>query len=307
MSSKNTPQTATDTAHLNAQLIPIDLLDPDPKNPRTIELTEEEEPGLEDLAASIRSVGLITPISVVQQGSRYRILAGHRRTQAAKMAGLTKIPAVIHKEETQEKSLVIQIVENVQRQKLSLKDLCEAVLDLKVTHKMSPGEIAKELGRSKSWVSFLLSVAESQGLAKKAVEEGMINDMTWAYQFNTLPKETQEHIYTEAKAEGTGIKRSTIEAAKYPPPPVYTPEPVVHKNPTAQVLDLPSEAFMGASAVENDLLDMPAEASISVDRDAGSLWVVRAPVDNFVRLLQSLGRPVDTSEDIVKGLKDILA
>ena len=305
--TKSTPMDHKETEHstteLNALMVSVDLLDPDPNNPRTMEFSEEDQPTLEELAESIKSVGIISPLTITKVGERYKVLAGHRRTLAAKMAGLKEVPAVIHKEETPERSLVIQLVENIQRQNLPLKDLYVAVSKLKHEHGWNATRIAKELGRSRSWSTFILSVAEGQGLAKKAVEEGLISDMKRAYEFNTLPEKTQSAIYESAKKSGETIKQSAIEIAKNPPAiqPVDH-EPVVDRQPTQKMISLPAEAFNDDLSDE----DRPQSPNVIVSRESDNLSV-SAPLDNFVRFLKSLGRPVDTDEQITKGIVEILS
>lgn len=136
----------TNTTYTSDQITQIDtnLLDPHPDNPRkTIgDVTE--------LAASITANGLLTPLSVVPYGDRYRVIAGHRRLTACKQAGLTQIPAfVLHLTPIQQ--LEAMITENTQREQLTVleeSDAIQGLLDLGATIP----RIASQLGRSQTYV-----------------------------------------------------------------------------------------------------------------------------------------------------------
>ena len=100
------PQTAIDTA---THEIDIDLIEPNPEQPRT----RFAEANLEELAQSIRANGVIQPIVVRKFGNRYQIVAGERRWRASQRAELRRIPAVV-REVSDEKLLELALIENIQ-------------------------------------------------------------------------------------------------------------------------------------------------------------------------------------------------
>src|SRR5680860_1656716 len=87
------------------------------------------EDSLGDLAASIRDKGVLEPVIVRRAGSGYELVAGERRTRAARLAGLTEIPAVVVDIDDRE-ALEIAIIENLQREDLNAVEETEAVLGL---------------------------------------------------------------------------------------------------------------------------------------------------------------------------------
>ena len=147
---------ATPIPETQVRDIPLKHIQADPIQIRR-QFTQEE---LEWLAASIRECGVIQPI-VVQptppdaDGQMaiipFQIIAGERRWRASIMAGLESIPAVVREGLTPERAQVLQVIENLQRQDLTLQELCagESIL----VDKMGLGEAAKQLGQSKAWVS----------------------------------------------------------------------------------------------------------------------------------------------------------
>src|SRR5688572_31209840 len=94
------------------KIVPIDLLDPNPNQPR------QAMGDLSELIASVKEKGIIEPLIVRQRGTRYQIIAGERRYHAAGQAGLRELPAVIRDVDDTE-MLELALVENIQRKDLT--------------------------------------------------------------------------------------------------------------------------------------------------------------------------------------------
>lgn len=126
------------------KLINTSLIDPHPDNPR------KNIGDVTDLAASIKANGLLTPLSVVPNGSRYRVIAGHRRLAACKQAGTGAVPCfVLDLDPLQQ--LEAMITENCQREQLTVLEEADAIqgmLDLGAT----TAAVAHRLGRSSDYV-----------------------------------------------------------------------------------------------------------------------------------------------------------
>lgn len=126
------------------KLINTSLIDPHPDNPR------KNIGDVTDLAASIKTNGLLAPLSVVPNGSRYRVIAGHRRLAACKQAGTGSVPCfVLDLDPLQQ--LEAMITENCQREQLTALEEADAIqgmLDLGAT----TANVAHRLGRSGDYV-----------------------------------------------------------------------------------------------------------------------------------------------------------
>lgn len=120
-----------------------------------------DEKELEELAHSIKEVGVCQPLSVIvdkEMVGFYEVVSGERRLRAAKMIGLTKIPCIIVKE--LEKVDQIALVENIQRSNLHPVELGRALKVLMIEKQYSEqNELAKSVGLSKEYVSWLLKLA----------------------------------------------------------------------------------------------------------------------------------------------------
>lgn len=113
-----------------------------------------DDAGLEELAESIRTQGLVQPI-VVTPGSegKFTIVAGERRWRAARRAGLLEVPVVIRELESDRQLLELALVENLQRSDLNPVEEGEAYRSLKGSFGLSQEEIARQVGRARSTIS----------------------------------------------------------------------------------------------------------------------------------------------------------
>lgn len=116
-----------------------------------------DKASIAELAASIKEHGLLQPI-VVRPNSEegFDLIAGQRRTHACIMAGITEVPAVIVVSDNAE-AATLQLVENLQREQLSLSETAEAVRSLLALHG-KPKTVAEKLNKSAAWVSKHLSL-----------------------------------------------------------------------------------------------------------------------------------------------------
>jgi ParB family chromosome partitioning protein len=153
--------------------VPISTISPNPMQPRT---TLDPE-ALEELAASIREHGVIQPLIVTQQGpEQYRIIAGERRWQAARMAGLATVPVIV-KEATPQQFLELALVENIQRADLNPLEEAAAFRQLVEEFELTQEQVAERVGKSRVAVTntmrlLRLPVEVQQALADGVIREG---------------------------------------------------------------------------------------------------------------------------------------
>ena len=129
--------------------VPIGSIDPNPYQPRTSFDAEQ----LEGLASSIKSLGLITPITVRKTGEgRYQIISGERRYRASQMAGLEEIPAYVRQTDDQG-MLEMAIVENIQRENLDPIEVALSYERLLSECSLTQEQMAARLGKSRSSIA----------------------------------------------------------------------------------------------------------------------------------------------------------
>ena len=136
-------------ANAQIQLIPHDLIKPNPQQPR-VRFDYNE---LEGLACSIRANGLLQPINVrILENGEFELISGERRLRAARMIGMTKIPCVVMNVSDQQSAL-FAIIENVQRENLDFFEEAVAIERLMTEYGLSQDEISEKLGKAPSTLS----------------------------------------------------------------------------------------------------------------------------------------------------------
>ena len=144
--------------------IPISEIRSNPYQPRTYFDPE----ALQELAESIRLHGIIEPIIVKKSIHGYELVAGERRTKAAKIAGKETIPAII-KEFTDQEMMDIAILENIQREDLSPLELAEGFKKYIENTGMSQEEVAKKFGKSRSYITNALGLLNLPNSVKEMI------------------------------------------------------------------------------------------------------------------------------------------
>ncbi|CAM2007503.1 ParB/RepB/Spo0J family partition protein [Acanthopleuribacter pedis] len=148
------------------QEIDVKLIDPNPDQPRQ----KFHENQLFELSESIRHNGVIQPIIVTQQGSRYIVIAGERRWRATKLAGYTKIPAVVRQVEKGQ-MLSLALLENIQRQELNPIEEALAYRKLIDTHDFTHESLATNLGKSRVTISNTLRLLRLPDDIKNMIQD----------------------------------------------------------------------------------------------------------------------------------------
>ena len=160
-------------AENGVMLVSVDLVFPNPRQPRSMMHPEE----LQDLTASIREHGVLQPLIVTpgdMQG-RYILIAGERRLQAARLAGLASVPVLV-RQATDQQRLELAIIENVQRSDLSALEQAEAYRQLAEDFDLSHEDIAARVGKSRVAVTNTLRLLKLPDAVMNALIEGRVSE-----------------------------------------------------------------------------------------------------------------------------------
>lgn len=148
----------------------IDLIDPNPEQPRTRFAPAD----LEELARSIRANGVVQPIVVRAAAGRFQIVAGERRWRAAQKAELRRIPAVI-REVADDRLLELALVENIQRQELNPIEEARAYRKLIDTVGLTQEQVAERVGKDRTVVTTAMRLLRLPDEVMRHIEEGRIS------------------------------------------------------------------------------------------------------------------------------------
>ncbi|MCI8498523.1 MAG: ParB/RepB/Spo0J family partition protein [Bacilli bacterium] len=152
------------------QNIPISEIRSNPFQPR-IYFDEEK---LQELADSIKEHGLFQPIIVKKSIKGYELVAGERRTKAAKLAGYTEIPAIV-KEYTDQEMMEIALLENIQREDLNPIEEAEAYDKIIKNTYCTQEELAKRVSKSRSYITNVLGLVNLPEEVKRLVARGQLS------------------------------------------------------------------------------------------------------------------------------------
>lgn len=152
------------------RLLPIGQIDPNREQPRR----SFDEAALNELAASIRAVGVLQPIIVAPAGERFTIIAGERRYRASRLAELDEIPAIVRDWDSQ-KRLEAALVENLQRDDLNPVEEAMGVRRLMDEAGLTQEKVAERLGKSRPAVANLLRLLTLPDSVKQLLASGKLS------------------------------------------------------------------------------------------------------------------------------------
>ncbi len=213
-SSLKAPQpTSSSEAHQVLEL-PLDLVHPDPNQPRSVS-DPENDPEIQELAESIRSLGFILePILVEPDPDRHgewRIIAGERRFHASRLAGQATIRSLPFEGLEDSQRLIIQLIENLHRKGLNLAQRARAYARLKDLTGLKAKDLAKRLGISESSFSAHLRVLKATGVLEEAVTAGVVSNTETYRLLSELPSAHQERVVRDALRERAPLSRPALE------------------------------------------------------------------------------------------------
>lgn len=150
--------------------IDINLIVPNKDQPRT----DFDKESLLDLANSIKTHGIIQPIIVRKIEDKYEIIAGERRWRAGKLAGLTEIPSILKVADNME-SAKYALIENIQREDLNPVEEGKAYKELIEKHKLTQEDLAKEVGKSRPYISNSIRILNLEGEVLEFIYDGKLS------------------------------------------------------------------------------------------------------------------------------------
>lgn len=151
--------------------LPVDQILPNPGQPRKI----FNEDGLQELAQSILSYGIIQPLTVRRCPAGYELVAGERRLRAAKLAGLREVPCILMALDESQSGMVA-LIENLQRRDLDFIEEAEGIARLMRLYGLSQEQTAMRLGRSQSAVANKLRLLRHTQPVRDALREQKLSE-----------------------------------------------------------------------------------------------------------------------------------
>ena len=205
------PVPVTRAASGGVVMLSPDKLLPNPGQPRK----NFDEAEMKELADSIAEHGIIQPIIAADTGDgAYIIIAGERRTRAARLAGLSEVPVII-RNYTDQKRMEISLIENIQRTDLNPIEEATAYKNLMDFSCLSQDEVAARVGKNRSTVANALRLLKLPADMQKSVEEGAISPGHARAILSVTALKDREKLYREILGGGLSVREAEKSAAAF--------------------------------------------------------------------------------------------
>jgi ParB family chromosome partitioning protein len=199
-----------------------------------------ESEAMRELAESIRAHGVLQPILVRRMRDGYELIAGERRWRAARMAGLTRIPAIVRRDVTEDSSLVLGLIENLQRTDLDpieeARGLRRLIEEFGLTHE----DVAERLGKNRVSVTQAMRLLQAGPALQSAVSAGSISAGHARALVGLPTPAAQEHGLRVVLGRRLSVRQTEAWVASY-------------SQPASKERRLPAELALLAAELEQEL------------------------------------------------------
>ena len=195
-------------------LIALEKLKANPSQPRK----DFDEAELAELADSIKQQGIIQPIIAEDAGDgTYTIIAGERRTRAARLAGLTEVPVILRKY-SDEKRMIVSLIENIQRANLNPIEEASAYRQLMELEGLSQDEAAARVGKNRTTVANAVRLLKLPAEMQESIQKGELSPGHARAVLSVQGDRARETLFREILKKGLSVreaeKRASLEEQK---------------------------------------------------------------------------------------------
>lgn len=182
--------------------IPIDRIDPNPLQPRSVFQPDR----LRELAQSIEANGIIQPLIVRANGERYELIAGERRWRASRLAGFTEVPVVVQTT-SNDHLLEVSLIENIQREDLNPMEVAQAFDKLHREYHLSHEDIARRTGKDRTSVTNTLRLLKLPADVQLLVAEHRLSMGHARALLGLATPEEQRQLAEKAASQGLSVRQ----------------------------------------------------------------------------------------------------
>ena len=250
--SKSTINSATDTGaeQLVGNMVEVALEDiyPNATQPRTY----FDETALQELAQSIKNLGVIQPITLRKDGDKFEIISGERRYRASKIAGLTSIPAYIRLVNDQE-LLEMALVENIQREDLDAIEVALTYQRLLDEIGLTQENLSQRVGKERSTITNSIRLLRLSPDIQQAIRAGEISAGHGRAIISVEDENNQQELFNKIIKEGLNVRQAEKAASEFKNP---------KKEAVKKEVELPNHLRKVQKSL-SDVLDVAVEIKSS--------------------------------------------
>jgi ParB family transcriptional regulator, chromosome partitioning protein len=260
--------------------LPIDHIDPNPRQPRE---GFDEEP-MQELTASIEAVGVLQPIVVRPNGERYQIVMGERRVRAARTAGLDRIPAIIRTTED-DQLLRDALLENVHREDLNPLEEAAAYEQLLLDFGITQEELAARLGRSRPVIANAMRLLRLPGSVQRRIAAKTLSAGHARAVASLEDPVQQERLADRIVAEGLTVRMAEELAQR-----IKNGEPLLGPDERARARTRPTMQAPGMADLAERLSDrLDTRVRVQIGKKKGKVLIEFATLDDLQRICDAIG------------------
>jgi ParB family chromosome partitioning protein len=255
--------------------LPLELIDPNPNQPRS----RFDDEALAALASSLEARGVLQPVLVRPlAGGRYELIAGERRWRAAGLAGLERIPAIVRHHDDAA-SLELAVIENMAREDLNPVEEARACAALADELNLTRQEIGRRIGRSRVAVSNLVRLLELPDEALGLLERGALSEGHGRALLLARDHDARRRLARQAAEAGWTVRETERRAREAGKPAQAPARPPVHPDQEAAAAQI-ADAFSAA---------LGTEVRVAPQGDGYRLQLGFASLDDALALARRLG------------------
>ncbi|MFN3909222.1 MAG: ParB/RepB/Spo0J family partition protein [Flavobacterium sp.] len=242
--------------------------------------TQFNEEALEELATSIKELGVIQPITVRKTGfDKYQLISGERRWRASKLAGLTTIPAYIRLANDQE-SLLMALVENIQRSDLDPIEVALSYQRLMDEIQLTQEQVSDKVGKKRSTITNYLRLLKLDPIIQTGIRDGFISMGHGKAIINIENQEVQTEIYQKIIRENLSVRDTEQLVKAYQEGVSKTPA----KKSMAKIQTLSKEELAKIAA------NLGAKVQVKVDANGkGAISIPFKSNEELQQILSKIG------------------
>jgi len=250
--------------------LPVEKLVSNPGQPRK----NFDETELQELAESIKTFGIIQPIIAADNGDgAYIIIAGERRTRAARLAGLDTVPVIV-RDYTDQKRLEVSLIENIQRTDLNPIEEAAAYKNLMDFSGFSQDELAARVGKNRSTVANALRLLKLPVEIQKSIEDGKVSSGHARALLSVDDEAAREKLFREILAGDVSVREAEKRAS---------PSPAAHVKKVKQ--QSPEIEFMAEKFIQK----LGTKVVIEGSMNKGRVLIDYYSMEDLERLFDILG------------------
>lgn len=264
--------------------VPIADISPNVDQPRS----DFDEESLQELAMSIKHIGLVQPITVYElpnQVGKYRIISGERRYRAAKMAGLESLPAYIRTADD-EQIMEMALIENIQREDLNAIEIALAFKNLLDQNNLTQEELSSRVGKKRATISNYIRLLRLPAEIQMALKNGKISMGHARSLLSIEDPELQLAFYEQIIKDALSVRQVEQLVKDYneaeEEPEQVKPKPQKSTRKTSEEFDLLSQRF--SSLFETKV------SFVCNDEGKGKITIPFASADQLEKIIALLDR-----------------